>query len=403
MNALLIPVVLLFFIALRILLETLLAEQRIPLLDSVAPLIDTELPSISVIIPARNEEKYIEAALASVLALDYPRLEIIVIDDRSTDTTPAILERMAMQHPRLCVVHIRELPSGWLGKNHALHLGAMQAQGELLLFTDADVQFAPDTLRRAAARMQSKQLDHLCLIFRLILPSLLLAMLITDSLAGLLTVFKPWRTLEQNPRYFFGAGGFNLVRRSAYLGFDGHRPIRLCPVDDILLGRLIKESGGRQECLNGRNFVSVPWYGSVSEMRHGLRKNVFAVLDYRLSGLAIGTIGILCQILPFWGLLLTNGWTQLFCGLTLVASALAMRSSARSLGVNPACLIWFLLTPYLKMLIIWQGVLAVLLRRGIDWRGTFYALDELKRNMVPVAPWRKFRNHQDKVHEKLES
>jgi hypothetical protein len=97
-------------------------------------------------------------------------------------------------------------------------------------------------------------------------------------------------------------------------------------------------------------------------------------------------------------LLLTSGWTQLFCGLAIAASALAMRSAARSLGVHPACLIWFPLTPYLKLHIIWQGVLTVLLRRGIDWRGTFYPLDELQRNMVPVAPWRKFRTQQDKVH-----
>lgn len=393
MNVLIFPALLVLVLALGILLEILLASRRIPMLDTAAPLTEADPPAVSVIIPALNEEKHIETALASVLALDYPNLEIIVLDDRSTDATPAILERMAARHPsRLRVMRIRELPPGWIGKNHALHSGAEQARGEFLLFTDADVQLSPDTLRRAVARMQARQLDHLCLIFRVILSSPLLAMLVTDSLAGLLTAFKPWRTLEPHSRYFFGAGGFNLVRRSVYVGFGGHRPIRLCPVDDILLGRLVKADGGRQECLNGRNFVSVPWYGSVGEMVRGLRKNVFAVLDYRLSELAAGTLLILCcQILPFWGLLLASGWVRLLCGLTVAVTAMSLLFAARSLGVDASCLRWFLLTPYIKLYIIWQGVLAVLIKGGIDWRGTFYSLDELKRHMVPVSPWSTFR------------
>lgn len=392
MHILLFAAFLVFALTLFILLENRAATRRIPLLDTVAPLAGAEPPLVSVVIPALNEERHIEDALASVLALDYPRLEIIVLNDRSTDATPVLLERMAARHPQLRVVHIKELPPGWLGKNHALHFGAEQAQGEFLLFTDADVRLASDTVSRAVARMLSQRLDHLCLIFQLDLPSPLLAMLAADSLSGLMTVFKPWRTLEPDPRYFFGIGGFNLVRRSLYAKCGGHRSIRLCPVDDILLGRLVKENGGRQECLNGCHFVSVPWYGSVGEMVRGLRKNVFAALDYRLSGLAAATLFVLCcQILPLWGLLLTDGWLRLLCALTLAAAAMSMRANAQALGLQPSCLRWFLLTPYLKLYIIWQGVLAVLIRGGVNWRGTFYPLDELRRHMQPVSPWRKFR------------
>lgn len=392
MHILLFAAFLVFALTLFILLENRAAKRRIPLLDTVAPLAGAEPPLVSVIIPALNEERHIEDALTSVLALDYPRLEIIVLDDRSTDATPELLERMAARHPQLRVVHIKELPPGWLGKNHALHFGAEQAQGEFLLFTDADVRLAPDTISRAVARMLSQRLDHLCLIFQLDLPSPLLAMLAADSLSGLMTVFKPWRTLEPDARYFFGIGGFNLVRRSLYAQCGGHRSIRLCPVDDILLGRLVKENGGRQECLNGRHFISVPWYSSVGEMVRGLRKNVFAALDYRLSGLAAATLFVLCcQILPLWGLLLTDGWLRLLCALTVAASALSLLYSVRALGLQPSCLRWFLLTPYLKLYIIWQGVLAVLIRGGVNWRGTFYPLNELRRHMQPVSPWRKFR------------
>ncbi|WP_417911564.1 glycosyltransferase [Candidatus Electronema sp. TJ] len=392
MNILLLAALLVFALTLFLLLENMFACWNIPLLDTVAPINAAELPFVSVIIPALNEEQHIEQALNSVLALTYPRLEIIALDDRSTDATPAILERIAAQHPKLRVVRIQELPPGWLGKTHALHLGAEQAQGEFLLFTDADVRLAPDTVSRAVTRMMEQHLDHLCLIFRLDLPSPLLAMLAADSLSGLLTVFKPWRTLDPDPRYFFGTGGFNLVRRSLYAKCGGHRPIRLCPVDDILLGRLVKECGGRQECLNGRHFVSVPWYGSVSEMIRGLRKNAFAALDYRLSGLAAATLFVLCgQILPFWGLLLADGWLRRVCGLTVAASALSLLVSIRALGLNLFCLRWFLLTPYLKLCILWQSALAALSKGGVAWRGTLYPLDELRRHMQPVSPWRKFR------------
>src|SRR6185436_14838718 len=127
----------------------LLAARRIPRLGDVPPLGDAEMPSISIVVAARNEARGIEAAMRSLLAQDVPRLEVVAVDDRSEDATGAILDRFAEAEPRLRVVHVAELPDGWLGKCHALWLGAGQAAGELILFTDADVVMAPDTLRRA--------------------------------------------------------------------------------------------------------------------------------------------------------------------------------------------------------------------------------------------------------------
>ncbi|MCI5143995.1 MAG: glycosyltransferase, partial [Candidatus Electrothrix sp. AR3] len=212
MNLLMYPALFVFALLLFVLIETILGERRIQKLASVKPLDLLDPPLVSVVIPALNEEEKIEAALASVLALDYPRLEIIVLNDRSSDTTPKILERISEEHPRLRVIHIQELPAGWLGKNHALHFGAQQAQGEFLLFTDADVQMAPDTLRRAMTRIQEHNLDHLCLILRLAMPTSLLSMLVTDSLSGLLTMFKPWLLIDPDSRSFLGVGAVNLVR-----------------------------------------------------------------------------------------------------------------------------------------------------------------------------------------------
>jgi hypothetical protein len=107
--------------------------------DIPLPGIADRLPRLSVVIAARDEAAAVEQALSSVLLQQYPDFEVVVVDDRSTDGTGAILDRMAEREPRLRVVHVDAVPAGWLGKNHALHLGAQGATGELILFTDADV------------------------------------------------------------------------------------------------------------------------------------------------------------------------------------------------------------------------------------------------------------------------
>ncbi|HVG46286.1 MAG TPA: glycosyltransferase, partial [Longimicrobium sp.] len=156
----------------------LLAAREIPRLGDVPPLGDAEMPAISIVVAARNEARGIEGAMRSLLAQDAPRLEVVVVDDRSDDATGAILDRFARDEPRLRVVHVTELPAGWLGKNHALWLGAGSATGELLLFTDADVVIEPLALRRAVGAMVAGGLDHLTASPSIERPSLLFEMFI---------------------------------------------------------------------------------------------------------------------------------------------------------------------------------------------------------------------------------
>jgi len=379
-------------VALAVLRDMYLANRCMERLEHVQPLEGSDQPLVSIIIPACNEESEIEIALTSVLSLDYPNLEIIVLDDRSTDATPEILDRLAGQYSRLRVVHITDLPEGWLGKNHALHLGAAQAKGEFLLFTDADVHFAPDTLNRAVARMEDRNLDHLSMFFRMTAPGHLLSLLIADSLAGGFSMLKPWLVSKPGSRYFLGAGAFNMIRRSFYYNFEGHRPIRLCPVDDVLLGRMAKASGGKCDCLFGGRFVSVDWYQSVGEMVRGLRKNTFALVDYRLDLFLAGIAAFICfQILPLWGLFLADGFSRILCGAITAVNFLAMVLAVRAFEMDFRCLRWFPVTPYIKLYIIWHAVSATLIQGGIDWRGTFYSLEELKRHKVSVLPWVKLK------------
>src|SRR5467141_5040967 len=138
--------------------------MRLPWIKDFAPASDAECPRISILFAARDEEEKLPAALATLMEIDYPDLEVIAADDRSQDSTGRILDEFAAAHPRLRVVHITQLSSGWLGKPHALQKAYEASTGEWLLFTDADVRFAPDVLRRAASLVKERAVDHLTLL-----------------------------------------------------------------------------------------------------------------------------------------------------------------------------------------------------------------------------------------------
>lgn len=336
-------------------------------------------PLVSIIIPALNEEEGLEVALRSILALDYPELEIIAVDDRSTDTTGAILDRLAGEFPQLQVIHIRELPSGWLGKNHALWLGAAQARGELLLFTDADVRMAPSALARAVGYFNGQRLDHLAVFFDAVVPGGLLNMLIVDFAGALLLALRPWEASDPKKSGHIGVGGFNLVRAESYRQIGTHRALALCPVDDVMLGWLVKKRGGRQDCLLGSGLIAVPWYNSVGAMVRGLEKNVFAFCDYSLLKVAGGSLLIAAgRIWPLAALLFTTGPTRLVNLALVVCQIGFVLAAIRDSPVAARHLLWFPLSPFPGLYLIWRATFLALFRKGIRWRSTFYPLGELQ-------------------------
>ena len=263
------------------------------------------LPRVSILIPARNEERNLEEALRSVLALDYDNLEIDVVDDRSTDRTGEILDRMAAADPRLRVVHVRELPPGWLGKNHALWLGAGKATGEFLLFTDADIVIEPLALRRAVGAMVADGLDHLTASPSIERPSVLFEMFIGVFALFFALFTKPWKVKDPKSPAHVGIGAFNLVRASAYHAAGGHRAIAMRPDDDLKLGKLLKKNGFRPEFVFGQGALRVEWYASVRELIQGLMKNAFSGVDYRVSVVVVSTvIQLVLLVWPFLALFL---------------------------------------------------------------------------------------------------
>jgi hypothetical protein len=361
-----------------------LAQRRVPWLGR-QPRGDPTLPRprVSIIAPALNEQRHIESAVRSLLAQDYPSLEIVLIDDRSTDATPQILARLAAEHPRLRCVTVRELPGGWLGKNHANWLGAQAATGEVLLFTDADVVMAPGAVDRALAYLDRGRWDHLAVAPRVALPGTLLSQF-TLYFGLLFSLYaRPWAARDPQSRAYVGIGAFNLVRREAYFACGGHERVRLRPDDDVKLGKLLKRGGWRQDFLNGNGAIEVEWYAGWREVRDGLMKNLFAGTGYSVAATVGGSL-VQGQLLagPLLALPFGSGLAQALnlasCGLLLALGALcAPQFGTRRWGgaLLPAFAIF-------GAWLMWRSMWLALARGGIDWRGTRYPLAELRRNIV---------------------
>jgi glycosyltransferase involved in cell wall biosynthesis len=355
--------------------------RSIPNLETQQPRVTG--PLVSVIFAARDEGPNIEPALGSMLAQSYQRVEFIAVNDRSVDDTGPVLERMAARDDRIRVVHVTELPPGWLGKNHALNAGAAMAKGEFLLFTDADIVFDRDAVARAVPFMEAKGVDHLTLGPQLDSPGPILELAVTYFTLGFFLLFKPWLVHDPTRPEHIGVGAFNLVRASLYRQFGGHSRIALRPDDDIKLGRLVKLNGGRQMIAGGFGVIRVRWYATVRELVHGLRKNTFAGMKYSVA-LAIGAVlmQLVVNIWPFVAMFVTTGvtrWLNVFSAvvLTLLLALVSAGSRGRvwiAIGYPIAAMIFV----YILIDSTWR----TLRRGGIEWRGTFYPLAALKKNDI---------------------
>jgi hypothetical protein len=362
--------------------EVLRGNRRLRRLATLTAPVPTAWPKVSIVFAARNEGATVGTAVPTMLALDYPGLELIAVNDRSEDDTGAALDRLAAADPRLRVVHVRELPAGWIGKNHALHAGAQQAAGDWILFTDADIHFAPDALRRAIAYARAQTLDHLAAIPRLSDHGHLLGICVNAFSFAFTVGIRPWRIPDPRSWAHGGVGAFNLVRTTTYRKLHGHQPLRLRPDDDIKLGKLMK-AGGSSELVLGAGAISVAWYDSVGAMIHGLMKNAYAGSDYRWWVPPLGAVALAAGYLwPVAALFLTSGpaWgcyagsvavmLGLGCDQTRFAGGRWWHGLFLPLGM--AVFAYILLRS--QVVTHWTG--------GITWRGTHYALRDLKANRL---------------------
>ena len=352
--------------------------QSVPQLRDTPPELDREWPKVSIVVAGRDEEAAIEAAMGSLMALDYPALEVVAVDDRSTDATPAILDRIAAAHPRLQVVHVAELPAGWLGKNNALHQGASRAHGDYLLFMDADVALEPTTLKRAIAFCEGRSLDHLTLFPDVVMRTGFLQAAMINAFIGLLAMFRPWR-IPAPAKRAIGAGAFNLVRAAAYRRAGGHAPIALETLDDVFLAQLVAARGARSATLRGRGVGQVEIYRNARDMVRGAEKNTYTFLDYSFAKLLVATALTLSLYWPWVFAIAGDGPTRWINVATLVAGFALFAAFVRELGYGWRALAYWPIISLVMLAIMWRAVLLNELRGTIVWRSTAYPLAEVRR------------------------
>src|SRR5438270_4402524 len=261
--------------------------------------------AVSIIVPARNEERNIRRCVTSLLEQDYDNYEVIVVDDGSTDGTADILDAIALSHPhgnRLWVLRLRELPEGWAGKQHALHAGVQEAHGAWLLFTDADTWHAPGALRFSVNKAMQEGIDLLSLSTEQELPGFWNKVMMPMAYMGISMQYPARLVNDPLSPVALANGQYILLRGAVYDIVGGYaRPdMRNTLLDDRDLARNIKENGFRLQFVDGRKLVRVRMYATLRETWRGWRKNVFLGSRGGLPFVLLQLIGLpMIAIIPF--------------------------------------------------------------------------------------------------------
>jgi glycosyltransferase involved in cell wall biosynthesis len=334
----------------------------------------------SVIIAARNEEDRIGKTIEHLLAQREVNVEVIAVDDRSTDRTGEVMRELAAKDRRVRYRRVETLPEGWLGKCHACHLGAMEATGDWILFTDADCWMKPDLIARALQVAARENVDHITMT-----PGVA-----PETIAGrawhlaFLVGVADWfaRVNRDRPKGYLGMGAFNLLRSQTYRGCGGHEALRLTVVDDVKLGLLVRRAGKRTRAFIGGDDVETHWGLTARSMVKIMEKNYFAAIEYRtVLAFGLGIFGPIVWVIAaagvFTGTLAGAAATLAWLSLILPAAVLAKR-----LG-------WSLsdaaFTPFIYPMLFYavlNSTIVTLRQGGIRWRDTFYSLDTLRANNV---------------------
>ncbi len=357
--------------------------RRVPGLRSVEALRDEALPSLTILATAKDEAPRVEQAARSLLAQAYPGKTLLIVDDRSTDGTGAVLDRLAREHRRLRVVRVDSLPEGWIGKCNALARGAGATDSEWILFVDADVTLAPDAARRAVSLAVRQGWDHIAVGPNMELQSLGEAIFVAAFMVVFNATQRPWLASDPRRKNAIGIGAFNLVRREAYRRAGGHGAIRYELLDDMALGKILKETGARQSFAKHDGLVSVRWHPGIRGLIRGVEKNAFPAARYNIL------LGALAPWLVLWvgwapviGLFLPGLAPKLLALAAWGGILICYREVERSVRIR----LWqaLLMPPGITLFVyaFFRSMAVTLRQKGVRWRGTFYPLEELRRGRV---------------------
>ena len=345
----------------------------------------TDEDQITVIVPARDEEAAIGATLRSLLASKGVRLQIIAVNDRSTDRTGVRMEDMAAEtaanggRHTLQVLHVDALPSGWLGKPHAMAMAAKHARSPWLLFTDGDVLFQQQALEIALRAAEAQNADHLVLTPTVIITTAAERAMLATMNALSQWMIRLWKVSDPRAKDYIGVGAFNLIRRDVYEKLGGFEALRMEVLDDLRMGWMIKRAGYRQCVILGPDLVRLRWLHSALGVVHLAEKNGFAAYRYNvaltlLAGLGLATIALLPLIA-----IVAGGWALVAGLLSYIAVGLTFWGN-RKVTAAPAWLaILYAPATLVVLYALMRSMTLALVRQGIDWRGTRYSLSEIRR------------------------
>jgi chlorobactene glucosyltransferase len=369
-------------------------QERVPPVDACeerAPSADGNWPFVSVIVPARNEERNLPRLLPTLINQRYPNYEVIVVDDSSTDATPRVLSEWRARDGRLRLVHGEPLPEGWRGKPWAMSQGVKAARGEWLLFTDADTQHSPLSVSSSMAYALRNNVDLLSILPRSELGSPSERVIMPVAFIGISNLYPVYRVNDPRSKVALANGQYIFIRRATYNEVGGIERVRDKIVEDMEFARVVKGEGHRLYLADGRHLMSVRMYTNLSEIWEGWSKNVVLSFSGKPGLVALTVTGILSALfLPFvlarrtltlWkqaeshGEPATRVATAWLGALTLwyVLFPFAYRRTVdRMMGLSPA---WTLTQPLgiLAMLgIMLHSLVRLLTGRGVTWKGRRY-------------------------------
>ncbi|MBI5864290.1 MAG: glycosyltransferase [Planctomycetes bacterium] len=338
-----------------------------------------QLPPITVLVAAKDEETNIQRCVSGLLAQQYPILQVVAINDRSTDRTGELLDRMAEKDQRLRVVHVRELPARWFGKNHAMHLGVANADGEHFVFTDADCTFDSPHLLAAAMRFAKKNgVDFLSVLPRLEADTFWER--VVQPVAGAIMVFwfSPQSVNNPQSSCAYANGAFMLLSREVYRRLGGHEPVKATLNEDMHLARRVKALRMRLCVIRGGDLYRVRMYTGFGQIWRGWSRifygcfGTFPRLLVSVLMLSIFSVGPYLLLATAAAASRNSAWVAACAGFAILSQQSVMWRFYRVTGNGAA---WALTYPIGAAVCLGMTVNAMrrLVGATTQWRGTSYA------------------------------